>query len=123
MPLFAPPMRAVVARNDGDLWKYIATLGDVHELYALSSDPHETRELSGEPAYAAGLREMRERTAEFLERTGHSAGRVFARSRLRPQPPAPLGVRLTGPVRQCPARPRGRGRRFPPARLSCEPRR
>jgi hypothetical protein len=66
----------------GDL-KYGWNCTNRDELYDLAVDPRETHNLCEAPEYADRLREMRERTAEFMDRTGHSALGLFRASRLR----------------------------------------
>ncbi len=72
----------MVTCRSGEL-KYGWNCSNRDELYHLGQDPHEMRDLSDEPGYSDELAEMRERTARFLERTGHPALRFFRRSRLR----------------------------------------
>ncbi|QYY36883.1 sulfatase-like hydrolase/transferase [Ruficoccus sp. ZRK36] len=49
------------------------------ELYDLSADPHEMRNLIGDPAYAARLREMRQRLYDWMEETRDPVREQYAR--------------------------------------------
>lgn len=65
----------------GDL-KYGWNCANWDELYDLAADPHETSNVAQDPAYADSLRSMRERTAAFMERTGHKSLGQFRTTRL-----------------------------------------
>ncbi len=66
----------MITCRHGDL-KYGWNCSNRDELYDLAEDPYETRNLCDAPEYAHRLREMRECTADFMDRTGHSARGMF----------------------------------------------
>ncbi len=63
------PMRGIVARHDGKLWKYIYTRNDVDELYDLEHDRRETRSLVAEPAVQDLRRTLRRQLAAWMAET------------------------------------------------------
>ncbi len=63
------PQRGVVLHGEGGRWKYIATRGDVHELYDLAADPHETRSLIDSPEHQEVCDRLRARLADWMRTT------------------------------------------------------
>ncbi len=58
--------RLLVYRN----WKYVATMGEKHELYDLENDPFELKNLIDDPQYSAVLEDMRARLKRWQRDTG-----------------------------------------------------
>ncbi|MBN1917924.1 MAG: sulfatase-like hydrolase/transferase [Verrucomicrobia bacterium] len=71
----------LITYRHGDL-KYGWNVVTRDELYDLAADPHEMRNVIADPAYAAAVRDMRERLDAALDRIKHSARGDFGRSRL-----------------------------------------
>jgi arylsulfatase A-like enzyme len=69
----------------GDL-KYGWNCTQRDELYDLSKDPHEMDNRIADPAYADRLADLRQRTAAFMERTGHKSLGTFRSTRLNEHP-------------------------------------
>jgi len=71
----------MVTCRAGDL-KYGWNAGNRDELYDLAADPHELNNVIADPAYADALAALRERTARWMDETGHP-GLAQVRSRER----------------------------------------
>lgn len=67
------PMRAIVARIDGDVWKYTHTHNDTDELYNVTDDPFEKSSLVGNAGEGQVRAELRRRLADWMRDTGDFA--------------------------------------------------
>jgi len=75
------PAMTLLTYRHKDL-KYGWNVVNRDELYDLAADPHEMHNLIDDPAYAAALREIRERFYACLDHLGHYARGTFGKSRL-----------------------------------------
>jgi arylsulfatase A-like enzyme len=75
-----PAMTLVTYRAGGIKYGWNVVTRD--EMYDLAADPHEMRNLIDDPAYAATVREMRERLYAALDRIKHDGRGTFGKTRL-----------------------------------------
>jgi arylsulfatase A-like enzyme len=74
------PMTMITIREG--MLKYGWNCSSVDELYDLEKDPYEMNNVCDDPAYADRLKQLRERLAEWMEKTKNPSRNVFRKTRL-----------------------------------------